>query len=156
MARGEGAVMAWGRIWSGGSQDSIPCPICGEDMVWEDVAWFCRSGEMRSSGTREPCRPPDEAVDRFYTAPRGAGAYLDGFQFFAEPHSGDPAVHAGLYWDGRWIARAQYIRGRGGCTNFTVQPVLSIDIGIDEMSQQVVEAFRQGAKWTMAPWFEEE
>jgi len=113
------------------------------------VAWFCRAGKMRDSGTREPCTPPQEAIERFQELPRGMGGQEDGFQFFCEPYGGDPAVHAGLYLDGQWVVQARYVRGSCGVTNFTAQLIADADPGA------IAEAFRQGkARWVLAPWLE--
>ena len=65
-------------------------------MVWEEVAWFCREGEKRRTGGYEPCRAQctDTALEKFRLAPRGSEGWQDGCQFFADPHNGDPAIHA--------------------------------------------------------------
>ena len=129
----------------------IPCPLCGKDMVWEDVAWFCRNGARRPDGTFDPCWTPGAPLDpeaevRFYAAPRGKGGWQDGFQFYAEPHGGRPAWHAvAITRKGELLAHCQFVRGHMGRTNLTVHAHVD--------PQKVVEFFRKGGKWTLAPWF---
>ena len=64
----------------------------------------------------------------------------------AEPHDGIPAVHAVAIADGNVLAEARFVRGFGGSTNFTVTA--------RDDEKDVIEFFKNGGKWTMAPWFE--
>ena len=81
------------------------------------------------------------------TLPRGEGARADGYQFYADPHNGVPAIHALLIVDGRVLAAAMFIRGARGYTNFTAQ-------AIDGTPEEIVRAFESGEKWILSPWLE--
>jgi len=131
---------------------SVPCPLCGREMEWEDVAWFCRSGPRRSGhgASFEPCHAQctDEVRDRFMAMPRGQYGWEDGYQFYAEPNNGPGATHAiAVDAEDAIVAAAYFVRGGGGCTNFTVSPQ-------GRESVDVVKFFSEGGEWIMAPWFE--
>lgn len=112
-------------------------------MQWEQVAWFCRSGEIRSSGSFNPCSPPEEAVRRFNQM-REKDRELQEFQFFCEPWDGIPVVHAVARRE-KILAVALYVRGHGGARNFTVHTC-------GTTPEEVLEFFSQGGQWELAPW----
>ena len=148
MAKGTGWMMAVASMQTKG--ESIPCPLCGKAMEWEGVAWFCRSGKRRSGNgaSFEPCleKCTDEARDKFMAMPRGEFGWEDGYQFYAEPNNGPGATHA-VAIDGNDVAAvAIFVRGGGGCTNFTVHNKVE--------REAVVDFFNNSGEWTLAPWFE--
>lgn len=129
---------------------SIPCPLCGQEMEWEYVAFFCRSGERRHTGNYSPCmgvsRDVGSAIEHFNELPRGHGGERDGYQFYAEANAGVPATHAVvLDNDGNVLITAQFVRGENGCTNFNAMSSLTAE-------EQAEAVSRYG--WQLAPWWE--
>lgn len=133
---------------------SIPCPLCGNGMVWEGVAWFCRAGKKRTTGDHAPCgaRCTETALEKFRFALRGNGGEQDGFQFFADPISkARSAIHAVAVDNGGIvIASARFVPETYNRTDFMVCTEN------EATPEDVVEFFKNGGEWLLAPWFEEE
>ncbi len=163
MVRGKGfAIAASGFVLE--EVESIPCPICGQGMRWEEVAWFCRSS--RVFGGEEEGRPCTDVLDLSipeaeFRAIKGRNPALDDLQFYAKPHCGVPVVHFMAQVE-EITVEAHFVRGSWGRTNFTARLWTPPGWGGKNLfpsrkrllaATTVAEYFRSGGRWLRRPWW---
>lgn len=126
MTKGDGWMMAVASMKP--RQKTIPCPLCGERVSWEELATWFKSEKC-------PLSKP----------------HCQQCQFFADPESGGPAIHAmAINGEGIVIATAHFVRYANGCTD------LMVHLENKATVETVVEFFENGGEWLLAPRLEEE
>lgn len=143
MAKGLGAIMAAvsaaiteDRIRKG---EAVLCPLCGQPMKFEGVAWFCRSGPRKDNGHNDHCDLA-EMMSLFLNPDEDR--YIDDWQraVFAAVVRKNPAAPGGV----EILGTLHTVRGYGGCTNLTV----SCDPALREELPGLINAHG----WTWAEW----
>lgn len=137
MAKGLGAMMAAANMQAADPKVTMICPLCGQIMAWEEVAWFCRSGPRRSNGAHEPCSL-SELVNQFTAAGNWVDEFICGNVIAAVVVSVEGGQH-------QFPVRLMAVRGYAGCTNLSVQ----CDHGISR-AEAVAAIAAHG--WTWAEW----
>ena len=130
MAKGLGAILAQAEQFERGSRiangESIRCPLCGEEMKFEGVAWFCRSGSKKGNGSNYPCLN-GEIREAFFEANPKAWASQFGRDPFAavviENDDGSIDIPVKLH----------AVRGFGGCMNLSASASREIVDQIPEL-----------------------